>query len=268
MHAYAELRDYDMLSPKNLVGTPMNILVCLDDTDNLESRGTGELASLLAGALEAFGWGKSSFITRHQLLVHPDIPYTSHNSSMCFAARLESSCPPSRFIDYAGEFLERESASGSDPGLCVALPDLLPAPELVIDYGRSAKQRVLDKKSAYGLARNLGVHLSEHGGSGQGVVGALAGVGLRLGGNDGRLKGQLAIGVPGEIRSVDLLLEHPLVDMVRGLDGTQPDAAAHVELGEKIKTVLLGGQSVLLLERSDTPEVPWRTCSRRQLKDY
>jgi len=246
----------------------MNILVCLDDTDNLESRGTGELASLLAGALEEFGWGKSSFITRHQLLVHPDIPYTSHNSSMCFAARLENSCPPSRFIDYAGAFLERESASGSDPGLCVALPELLTDPELLIDYGRSAKQRVLDKASAYDLARELGAHLSEHGGSGQGVVGALAGVGLRLGGNDGRLKGQLALGGLGETRRVELLLQHPLVDVVRGLDGTQPNGADNVELGEKIKTVLLEGQSVLLLERNEATETPWRTCSRRQLKDY
>jgi len=246
----------------------MNILVCIDDTDNLESRGTGELASLLSGALEEFGWGKSSFITRHQLLVHPDIPYTSHNSSMCFTARLERSCPPARFIDYAAEFLQRESATGSDPGLCVVLPDLLPDPDALIDYGREAKQRVLDKKSAYGLAQELGVHLSEHGGSGQGVVGALAGVGLRLGGNDGRLKGQLAFGMPGETRSIGLLLEHPLVDAVRGLDGTQPTVTEQVKLGEKIKTVLLEGQSVLLLERSETEEIPWRTCSRRRLKDY
>lgn len=246
----------------------MNVLVCLDDTDNLESRGTGELASLLSGALEEFGWGKSSFITRHQLLVHPDIPYTSHNSSMCFTAQLENSCPPSRFIDYACEFLERESATGSDPGLCVVLPDLLPDPDALIAYGHSAKQQVLDKASAYGLARDLGVHLSEHGGTGQGVVGALAGVGLRLGGNDGRLKGQLHFGVPGENRSVGQLLEHSLVDAVRGLDGSQPTPADQVELGEKIKTVLLKGQSVLLLEPSEMPNVPWRTCSRRRLRDY
>ena len=118
------------------------------------------------------------------------------------------------------------------------------------------------------LARDLGVHLSEHGGSGQGVVGALAGVGLRLGGNDGRLKGQLHFGVPGEICSVGALLEHSLVEAVRGLDGVLPGMTDRVELGEKIKTVLLEGQSVLLLERNTTPEVPWQTCPRRQLKDY
>lgn len=58
----------------------MQMLVSIDDTDNLESRGTGEIASLLAKLLEEREWGKAQVITRHQLLVHPDIPYTSHNS--------------------------------------------------------------------------------------------------------------------------------------------------------------------------------------------
>jgi len=246
----------------------MNILVCLDDTDNLESRGTGELASLLSAELEEQGWGQTSFITRHQLLVHPDIPYTSHNSAMCFSAVLSTQCPLPRFIDHASRFLERESAPGSDPGLCVARLDQLTTPAALIDFGLSAKRQVLDKQAAYALAKELGVHLSEHGGTGQGVVGALAGVGLRLGGNDGRLKGRLAFGEPGEQRSVGELLAHPLVDTVRGLDGCRPEVTETVELGEKIKTVLLEGQSVLLLERIDAQGGGWRTCSRRQLKDY
>ena len=62
----------------------MEILVCIDDTDNIESRGTGELASMLADDLENNGWGLCRPVTRHQMLIHPDIPYTSHNSSMCF----------------------------------------------------------------------------------------------------------------------------------------------------------------------------------------
>jgi len=50
----------------------MKIVLCIDDTDNLESRGTGELASILAREIEENSWGMSRFITRHQLLVHPD----------------------------------------------------------------------------------------------------------------------------------------------------------------------------------------------------
>ena len=246
----------------------MNILLCIDDTDNLESPGTGHLASLLISQLEERGWARGSYITRHQLLVHPDIPYTSHNSAMCFSATLTKDCPPETLIDYAGRFLEKESASGSDPGLCVTIPDLLSHTEPLLAFGQAAKQQVLTKVDAYSLARRLNIHLSEHGGTGQGVVGALAGVGLRLGGNDGRLKGRLALGEPGEICSVVSLFQHPLVEEVRALDGSVPADMEKVELGEKIKTVLLGGKSILLLVRTDDQEVPWRTCFRQELRNY
>jgi hypothetical protein len=244
------------------------ILVCIDDTDNLNSRGTGELASLLAEQIEQKGWGSSSFVTRHQLLIHPEIPYTSHNSAMCFAALLQENCSLPRFIEHTARFLEQESASGSDPGLCVAVPDRVSSPARLIAFGLSAKQEVLNKEAAYALARQLGVHLSEHGGSGQGVIGALAGVGLRLGGNDGRLRGQLPLGTPGETRTVSFLRGQPLIEVVRALDGTLPTAGEKVELGEKIKTVLLEGKSVLLVESTGASAVPWRTCSRRQLRNF
>jgi len=246
----------------------MNILVCIDDTDNLESRGTGELASLLAGQLEEQGWGESRYVTRHQLLVHPDIPYTSHNSSMCFTATLKDAGLLSRLIDHAGRFLEQESAPGSDPGLCVAASPQLDDPGPLVAFGWAAKERVLDKAAAYSLAGELGIHLSEHGGSGQGVVGALAGVGLRLGGNDGRLKGRLPLGPPGTRCSVAELRIEPLVEAVYSTDGPLPVDTELVELGEKIKTVLLEGKSGLLLEATGDPAVPWRTCPRQRLRHY
>jgi len=245
----------------------MNILVCLDDTDNLESRGTGELASLLAADLDRKGWGRSRFVTRHQLLVHPDIPYTSHNSAMCFAAMVEESHLGS-FIDHAACFLERESAPGSDPGLCVATLEGLSHPERLVGFGRSAKKQVLDKKAAYTLAQELGVHLSEHGGSGQGVVGALAGAGLRLGGSDGRLKGRLQFSEADGSVPVRDLLAHPLVEEVRTSDGTLPAADDLVLLDDKVKTVLLDGKSVLLLAPDEGEAALWRTLSRRELKNY
>jgi hypothetical protein len=248
----------------------MDILVCLDDTDNLESRGTGELASLLAEQIEQQGWGRSSFVTRHQLLVHPDIPYTSHNSAMCFSAVLEDG-QLDHFIDYAARFLERESAPGSDPGLCVAVPTMLADTEALIAFGRSAKQEVLAKKAAYALAKTLGVHLSEHGGSGQGVVGALAGTGLRLGGNDGRLRGKLEVGSAGEKVAVRALIAHPLIDEVRCANGASPGDDDLVILEDrKVKTVLLDGKSVLLLAPADggVDGTLWRTFSRRELKNF
>ena len=247
----------------------MRILISIDDTDNLESPGTGALASQIAVDLESNGWGKSSFITRHQLLVHPDIPYTSHNSSMCFSAEIGEECLD-RVIAYAANFLERESASGSDPGLCVAALDRLRESAELVRFGQSAKESVLTKESAYERAQLLGVHLSEHGGTGQGVIGALAGAGLRLGGNDGRLKGQLYFGAPGGIVSVAALAGHDTVDEVRSLDGSSVSDRDMVRLGEKVKTVLLDGHSVLLVVpiegALDGPR--YQTCSRQLLKRY
>ena len=67
----------------------MEILICIDDTDNLESPGTGHLAEILRSDIERLYVGKTSRITRHQLFVSPEIPYTSHNSAMCFKAEME-----------------------------------------------------------------------------------------------------------------------------------------------------------------------------------
>jgi len=246
----------------------MNLLVCIDDTDNLESPGSGHLASQLVDIIEAKGWGLCSFVTRHQLLVHPDIPYTSHNSAMCFGVTLKAPHYLAELITRAGDFLAKVAASGSDPGLCVAFLEQVVDHQALMAFGQSAKKEVLNKAAAYALAKKLNIHLSEHGGTGQGVVGALAGAGLRLGGNDGRLKGQLHFETPGEVVSVAQLLEHSLVDRVSGLNGQRPQAGEQVELGEKIKTVMQGGESVLMIEPNPAGPVPWRTCSRKQLRDF
>jgi len=247
----------------------MRILVCIDDTDNLESLGTGQLTSVLAEQLEEAGWGRASYVTRHQLLVHPDIPYTSHNSSMAFFADIAPDCLE-RFTAHAESFLARESAVGSDPGLCVVDMAHLTSERDLIDFGRQAKERVLVKAEAYGLAEALGVHLTEHGGTGQGVIGALAGAGLRLGGNDGRLKGQLKIDSADGTVTVAQLLAHPNVDAVRTEQGDVLGAGERVRLHDKVKTVLLGGASVLLVQRDgECPEGGgWLNLSRRQLKQY
>ena len=131
----------------------MKVFVCIDDTDNLESRGTGELATIMSKAVEDFGWGKCNPVTRHQLFLHPDIPYTSHNSSMCFPIDLdEQYLRP--LIDYASNFLATESAEGSDPGLCVACVDQIKDLESLLTFGKRAKSEVLTKENAYELAGN------------------------------------------------------------------------------------------------------------------
>lgn len=246
----------------------MKVLISIDDTDNLDSPGTGELAAEIARMIRARNWGETFFITRHQLFIHPDIPYTSHNSAMCFAADIDPECRD-EMIAAAGNFLLEQSAPGSDPGLCVVNEADLAETTTLVSFGEEAKRLVLTKDQAYGLAARLGIHLSEHGGTGQGVIGALAGAGLRLGGNDGRMRGSLPLPPGTERISVKDLHGHREVDAVQTLTGeTLPDDAV-IRLGNKVKTVLIGGRSTLLV----TPDLldgdaPWRSCSNQELKSY
>ena len=254
---------------RGLTRAGMKVLVCIDDTDSPESRGTGELATELAAAIETRGWGRSSFVSRHQLLVHPAIPYTSHNSAMCFGALLDAGCL-SRFVEHAARFLVREAASGSDPGLCIVRSEQLPQPGRLIAFGQAAKREVLTKQQAFALAGELGVHLAELGGSGAGVIGALAGAGLRLSGCDGRLRGELHFNAAGEVLSVAELCAHPFVERVQGLDGRALGPLERIRLGGKPKAVLKAGRSVLLVTplAADAEGAGWQTCHRQVLKSF
>jgi hypothetical protein len=247
----------------------MNILVSIDDTDSIDSRGTGELAFLLGQEMERNGWGKFGIITRHQLLVHPDVPYTSHNSSMCFNFDMKDGFM-GNLTDHAARFLVKESAPGSDPGLCIAAIERIRKPELLIEFGRRAKQSVITMAEAVTLAAEAEIHLSSHGGTEQGIIGALAGVGLRLSGNDGRLRGKLEIPSEDGVTTVGNILSHPRVDTVRTPDGVFPDGGGRIKLVDKVKTVLLGGEMVLLVvPEGDGGNVGgWRNCTRQELKCY
>jgi len=248
----------------------MDVLICIDDTDNLDSRGTGDLASEIARDIEKHGWGTCSFISRHQLLVHPDIPYTSHNSAMCFSADVPAAHLED-VIRYAGAYLAMESATGSDPGLCVAVMEHFQHHQALIEFGCRAKQVVITMDEAYQLAQLLGVHLSGHGGTEQGIIGALAGAGLRLSGNDGRLKGHIRIEMNQErSASVSHICTNSVIDEVRSLSGQQPMATDLIQLDEKLKAVLLDGKAVLLVTPLEVASngAAWRSCSKQQLRSY
>lgn len=247
----------------------MNILLCIDDTDDLEKgRGTGSLAQDILTTIEENGWGKCKRITRHQLLLHEDIPYTSHNSSMCFSAEIQEKYYQD-IIDYGMEFLKREHAKGSDPGLCVVKTKELNDKESLMEFGKKAQKEVLTKEQAYLLAETLDIHLSEHGGTGLGVIGALAGTGLRLSGNDGEFKGGLKFVEDGQICKVSELYKHDEIDLIMSLDGKVLEEDEEVLFGLKSKTVFRGGKSVLLVVPQEIREGQklYKCCNKKQLRN-
>lgn len=246
----------------------MRILISIDDTDDIDSRGTGDVAELMARGLADRGLAECGRVTRHQLLIHPDIAYTSHNSAMCFPAETDMGSLDA-VTAWCQATLAAESVAAADPGLCIAPVETLAQPDALMAYGRDAKERVFRKDEAYRIAGDLRVHLSEHGGSGIGVIGALAGAGLRLSGNDGRFKGKVAIpGDGGGVACVGDIREHG-VDSVRTFGGDALGDDERVVVGPECKLVLLAGEAVLLVApASGSSAAPWTVVDRKALRAF
>ncbi|MFT5697985.1 MAG: hypothetical protein ACI8ZB_000839 [Desulforhopalus sp.] len=248
----------------------MQIYLSVDDTDNLTSIGSGQLAENLTEELINCGLVKNcSNITRHQLYYHDDIPYTSHNSSMCFTASI-SPASLTDLVAFSSLYLKDHSAQGSDPGLCIAEDSDTLDREALIQFGQQAKSTILNKDLAYNLANSTKVHLSEHGGTGDGVIGALAGIGLRLQGNDGRFRGWFNMGEIGEITTAAQLCKHHAVSDVIDENGQSlaPESPIRIT-DEKIKTILHNHIQVIPVARLAVPNgTSWATLSRKEVKKF
>jgi len=213
-----------------------------------------------------------SGISRHQLFVHEDIPFTSHNSAMAMEIRLCPGHTRSELIDFMAAALETESQKGADPGLCVTGPVSPVANEALIRFGRAAKRQISSKDQAYALARELNIHLSEHGGTGHGVIGALAGTGLRLSGNDGRYRGWYHLGTPGDVVCVADLSKYPFIDRVVTQTGQALSPDTMVQVGsEKTKTVRLEFSRVVVVTENKAGKnggLPLRLLTKEEAKAY
>ena len=150
----------------------MKVLIGLDDTDNKESRGTGHLARQIAASLSESG--AILGVTRHQLLVDPRVPYTSHNSSAAIHLEANGGIDLSVLFDRVRRFMLADFQPCSDPGLCVAAGDV---PAAIVEFGRRAQNEVVAQSQARELASAVGLRLQGLGGSEDGVIGALAAVG-------------------------------------------------------------------------------------------
>ncbi|MEI6820395.1 MAG: hypothetical protein WCL51_00545 [Bacteroidota bacterium] len=162
----------------------MKYIIAIDDTDNLDSRGTGHLARTLAAGLEERNLAIIENVTRHQLYVHENIPFTSHNSSASIVVEVVDN-NIEEVIEFCRQHLLQESAIGSDAGLCIAAYDKIT--DEVVDWGKRAKCEILTKENAHKLADKTGIYLEGLTGELIGVIGSLAAVGLRFDGNDGRV---------------------------------------------------------------------------------
>lgn len=241
----------------------MHMLLGLDDTDVLGHKpGTGRLARDLGAHLEHAGMTALVGVVRQQLLVDPRIPYTSHNSPACLILNCESdgNGVAARVFDEAARYVQSRAAQGSDPGLCLVRRDAVgPA---IVEWGWRAGSEVLDKPAAVALALREGLRLEELGGTGDGIIGALAAVGLTAEGNAGRFL-EFAGGLRdlGERLPAGALRDKGIALLSVSRNGDPVPADVEILTYDRVRPRLIGGRPVLLLERT---EEGWCCFDRKQ----
>jgi len=220
----------------------MTLYLGIDDTDTRESRGTGRLARMIAAELARTY--TVAGVTRHQLFVHPAVPYTSHNSSAVIHIQEAENGVAADVFATAKELMLADFIEGSDPGICVAADRNIESD--LHRFGLSAKSSIVTQGEARSLARRAGLLLEGLGGTEDGVIGALAGIGLAASGNDGRF---VQKGTTRDLRGSQTIaaILASGVDRVETREGTAVGEGT-VALRKFPKPALVGGKAVLFVE--------------------
>ncbi|MBW8042559.1 MAG: hypothetical protein FVQ85_21545 [Planctomycetes bacterium] len=202
---------------------------------------------------------KSLGVTRHQFLFDRAIPYTSHNSGACIAVESKNGI---RAVDFAFDFVACVSAPGSDPGVCMAFSD--DVTKEVFDFGQAAQKKILPIEKSFKLANGSGIKLRGLGGNCLGVIGALASVGLRSEGNDGRF-----IDMPGlrELpRRVNAQTYNEIgIEIQYKTNCHQPDHTDVYDTLGWVRPRLINGKPVLIVVWSEK-ENAWIPIDRKKSK--
>lgn len=222
------------------------LYIGIDDTDEIGYElSTGRICERIREGLPERHNIKAEPVTRHQLLLHEAIPYTSHNSAMCFAVVID----PEQRRAVESDIIEQVrqlAAPASSPGICTGFAHDITDTDALVGYGFRAKRQVLTKEEAYGMAARQNIFMIglKHGGNG--VIGALAGIGLRFSGKDGKIRGRLRI--DGDRHTAGELLENGLIDRICLSDGTPVSENATIETPHELKAIYRDSLRVLLVE--------------------
>jgi hypothetical protein len=219
------------------------IYVGIDDTDTKTTPGTNQLVRWLVGRLPP---GVECLLAvRHQLLFDPRIPYTSKNSSASILLRTDGTRAIEDLAGHLRRQIMERFVEGSDPGLCVT--EHVPAD--VTAFAERCQRDVVTQDEARRLAARHPIHLEGIGGTEDGVIGALAAVGLAAGGNDGRV---VQIGSwPDDLsgpQEVGLLRSRGVAE-IRPVGSGGPVVRGTVDVGKHLRPNYRGGRVVLFVAR-------------------
>jgi hypothetical protein len=222
------------------------IYIGIDDTDTPDSPGTNQLARALVARVASDY--RCALILRHQLLNDPRVPYTSKNGSASIQLEPRGRAEVEDLTAKLRAGMRAWFQEGSDPGLCVSLR----VPAEVTAFGRRCQAEVVGQVDARQLAAAGGLYLEGLGGSEDGVIGALAAVGLASCGDDGRVV-QLGtwpddLSGPQEVAAV----------RARGIEVHQvgsgmPVTEGQVDVGKRLRPNCRAGRVVLFVTAGQAP---------------
>lgn len=231
-----------MIRDGTLIHTGPVIYIGIDDTDVVGSPGTNQLARAIVKELA--GRCRCLRIVRHQLFEHPAVPCTSKNGSASIVMERVGSTDVPEVIAAAKARMLAWFVSGSDPGLCVTAE----VPRSVSDFGRRCQTELLRQDDARSLAAEVGICLLGLGGTEDGVIGALAAVGLAATGDDGRVvqNGQWPDDLSGP-QPAELLCSRGVA--IRLLDTGEPVNRGQIDVGKHLRPNCRSGGPVLFVRR-------------------
>jgi tRNA(Ile2) C34 agmatinyltransferase TiaS len=222
------------------------IYVGIDDTDIIGSPGTNQLARAILKRLGVAADG--AMICRHQLFFDSRVPYTSKNGSASIVLPGVEASGEEALASNVRDVMRSWFIEGSDPGLCVTPV----VPEELHGFGRRCQTEVVAQEDARALAGRVGVHLEGLGGTEQGVIGALAAVGLIATGEDGRVVQLAAWPYPDSLTGVQdvTAIRARGITEIRQVDSNTPIESGLVDIGKHLRPNIRRGSIVLLVEPS------------------
>ena len=149
------------------------------------------------------------------------------------------------------------------PGIAAAFEkDILSAQEL-ISFGRNAKEIFLSTERAFETAHEQNVFLKELKSGARGVIGALAGIGLRLSGNDSKIRGKFELKESN--LSVAELLGLNFIEAVADENFKPLSPDERVNLIGALKPVFLDFKATLLVKKEAGS---FRNLSAKELRGF
>jgi len=243
-----------------------HLLIGIDDTDDNCSKGTGYFSRKLGCYLEENMLGRVLGISRHQLCTNNRINYTTNNSSACIEICI--CVEASKLIEGIRNYTKEHTSKKANPGFCVI--DMTNVPKSLLDFGLKSKTKIVSVNEAYKIAAEHNIHLEGIKQGASGIIGALAAVGLRATGNDGRMiwvqgreiSEMQGVFVAGEIYSTTR------VDSIKTLEGFKIPVNATIELNKSARPVIKENTITLFVEECNEKEVAeWRVISEKAIKN-